>query len=273
MRLFCFALCLSVCTAFTQTACADLFQLYDPTKSDLPGDQGWVSAVPPPATETYTGSAVNLNTTASRDLRAGYASELLTTGGLQHPLIPVLDRHSGYTVSFDLQVISEAHNSRDDNGDGLYDRAGFSVISISEDLLGLELAFFEDRIWAYAAAGEGVNSKFTQAEGVDFNTTAAFTRYDLAIQGDSYRLWADGDEVLTGSLRNYNPSGLNPLIDPYDNPSLLFFGDDTSSADSEVLIGSIEVLTVPEPNHTILLLGAALSLVVFGALKRRRAMC
>jgi hypothetical protein len=44
-------------------------------------------------------------------------------------------------------------------------------------------------------------------------------------------------------LRNYNPSGLSLLVDPYNNPSFLFFGDDTTSADSHVALGRIESLS------------------------------
>jgi len=215
--------------------------LYDPSQGSLPSNQSWVSFVLPPAVETHTGSLLSLNTSANRGSQAGYSTEDTLLGSNQHPQMPTLDRLSGFTVSFELQVLSEGHDNRDDNGDSLYDRAGFSVLSVSQDLLGLELAFFEDRIWAYAAANEGPQSLFTQAEGVDFDTTADLVQYDLFVLGDSYRLSGDGTVLLTGKLRNYNPSGVSPLLDPYDNPSFLFFGDDTTSGDSSVLLGSVDV--------------------------------
>jgi hypothetical protein len=220
--------------------------------------------------QSVSGGLLNLNTTGNRSIASGYFSEDPFDGAPQHPQMPVLDRLSGYTISFQLQMISEGHNTRDDNGDNKDDRAGFSVIAISQDLLGLELGFFEDRIWAYAAAGEGANSLFTQAEGVAFDTTSALTDFNLAVEGDSYRLFAGGSEILTGSLRDYNPSGVNALINPYDNPSFLFFGDDTSSADSNVKLGTVSVTTVPEPSAFALMLLATGGLVAIGLRRRFR---
>ncbi len=246
---------------------ADVATLYDP-QLGTPGTQGWIPVVPSPAVEMLSGNLLRLDTTANRGTAAGYFSANPFNGSSPHPQMPVLDRLLGYTISFDLQVVSEGHATRDDNGDTKDDRAGFSVIAISQDLLGLELGFFEDRIWAYAAAGEGANSLFTQAEGVAFDTTLELTHFDLTVQGNSYRLSDGVSELLTGTLRNYNPSGVNVLINPYDNPSFLFLGDDTSSADSHVLLGSISVTTVPEPSTFALMLFATGGLVSFG-LRRR----
>lgn len=243
-----------VLSVFSAQSHADLFTLYDPSAGTLPGNQGWLPFVITPSTQTNNGTTLNLNTTANRGSQSGYFSESPTDGSLQHPLMPVLDRSTGYIVKWQLQVLSEGHNTRDDNGDGLDDRAGFSVIAISEDLRGLEIGFFENRIWAYAGAGEGTNSRFTQAEGVDFDTTNSLTNYELSVNNNSYELFANGSSILSGNLRNYNPSGVNATLDPYDNPSFLFFGDDTGSADSNVLIGTIAVQTVPEPS-TLLFLG------------------
>lgn len=242
--------------------------LYDPNLGTLPDQQGWLSVVDTSSTQSLTGGLVNLNTTADRDDQSGYFSEDPFNGTVTHPNMPVLDRAAGYTVSFQVQVLSEGHNNRDDNNDGMLDRAGFSVIAISQDLAGLELGFFENRVWAYAAAGEGTDSLFTQAEGVAFDTTTSLVNYDLAVQGDSYRLFANSQSILSGSLRNYNPSGLPPLTDPYNNPSFLFLGDDTTSADSNVLLGRVAVLNsaVPEPS-SLLVVGCCGMLLNF---RRRR---
>ncbi len=160
------------------TAWSDVVTLYDPSLGSLPANQGWISLVLPPATQAINGGLLQLNTTPERETTAGYFSESLWNGSAEHPRMPMLDRLQGYTIGFQLQVLSEDHDdTRDDNGDGKDDRAGFSVIAISQDLLGLELGFFEDRIWAYAAAGEGTNSLFTQAEGVAYDTTTALTAF------------------------------------------------------------------------------------------------
>ncbi len=245
---------LALCLVLVPTSrlTADWVELYDVTAGTLPGNQGWLPVVPAPSSEQHNGSWLNLDTTADRASQAGYFSESPFNGASQHPDMPVLDRLAGFHVDFQLQVLSEGHNTRDDNGDGLDDRAGFSLIAISEDLLGLEVGFFEDRVWVYAAAGEGTNSLFTQAEGIAWDTTQMHD-YRLTFLGSNYALSANGSSLLTGSLRNYNPSGVNPLFDPYDNPSFLFLGDDTTSADSNVLLGSISVSSIPEPSGVLIL--------------------
>ncbi|MCA9102014.1 MAG: PEP-CTERM sorting domain-containing protein [Planctomycetales bacterium] len=221
---------------------ASAVTLYDASLGTLPGSQHWLAVVDSDTVESYTGMYASLDTTAVRADQSGYFSEDPFTGTIvSHPDMPTLDRASGYTIGFAVQVLAEAHNARDDNGDGRDDRAGFSVIAISEDLRGLELGFFADRVWAYAAAGEGADSLFTQAEGVDFDATADVVDYQLSVLGDGYALLADGALVLAGNLRNYNPSGVSTLTDPYNNPSFLFLGDDTTSAESHVLLGDVTV--------------------------------
>ena len=238
--------------------------LYDSSLDTTPGSQGWIAVIDSNSSESASGGVLELDTSANQNDQSGYFSESPFDGDFQHPNMPELDLSAGFTIRFDVQIISETHASRDDNNDGKFDRAGFSLITISENLRGLELAFFEDRIWAYADATEGTNSLFTQAEGVDFNTKAALTTYDLTFHSTGYELFAAGNSILTGDLRNYNPSGVDPLLDPYDNPSFLFFGDDTSSASSISRIGTVQVINaVPEPSSVFVLccIGCALGLV------------
>ncbi len=232
--------------------------LYDASMGTTPGSQGWIGIITGSSTESNSSGLLEFDTSTDKADSSGYFSESPFNGGSQHPGMPVLDAAAGFTIRFDLQVISESHNVRDDNGDGLDDRAGFSLIAISENLQGLELAFFENRVWVYADASEGMNSRFTQAEGVDFDTTVGLTTYDLVVDANGYELFANSVSILFGGLRNYNPSGVNAFINPYDNPSLLFFGDDTSVASSHVRIGSVQVIdAVPEPRSLILLLFVA----------------
>ena len=246
--------------------------LYDASLGTFPGTQGWIGVIDTSTIQTHNGSATRLDSTTDRADQSGFFSEDPAFGLFQHPALPVMDRSAGYTIRFNLQVLSEGHDIRDDNGDLLNDRAGFSMIAISEDLLGLELAFFEDRVWAYAAAGEGPNSLFTQAEGAAFDTTAGMVQFDFSVLNNGYSLNANGVPLLAGNLRNYNPSGLSSFVDPYNNPSFLFFGDDTTSADADVLLGDIEInpppdLAVPEARTALPLLILGLS----GLLRRKRA--
>ena len=202
----------------------DTRPLYDGGLGTLPGDQGWTYRTLPVsgsgATQTVTANGVLLNTTTQTSDSAGYFG----TG------MAVLDRTAGYTVRFRLQVNKESHLSND--------RAGFSVIVLSEDALGIELGFWEGEIWAQSGAD------FVHAEGVAYDTTAAVTEYELRVEGDGYALWAGGAEVLTGALRDYSAHA-NPV---YSQTNFLFFGDDTSSADAEVELTAVEVvLPVPLP--------------------------
>jgi hypothetical protein len=224
--------------------------LYNAGLGSTPGIQGWLAAgVGNSATETPTGVATRLDTTAVRTDQFGYFSEDPLLGSGTHSGL-LLDASAGYTIRFDLHVLSEGH---DDN-----DRAGFSMVAISQDITrGLELAFFEDEVWAY-------NAGFSHGEGAAFDTTAGMVQYDYTVSGSSYSLMANGSPLLSGSLRNYNPTGLNALFDPYDNPSFLFFGDDTTRADADVLLGDIEVnppldMAVPEPGTALPLLICAIA--------------
>ena len=256
---------LLVLAVFSSNSAADEV-LYDSSLGTTPGGQGWIEIVLGSSNQTLSSGLLELNTLADRGNSSGYFSESPVNGAGEHPNMPLLDIEAGFTIRFDLQVVSESHNVRDDNGDGLDDRAGFSVIAISQNLQGLELAFFENRIWAYADASEGTDSLFTQAEGVDFDATAALTTYDLVFDATGYELFAAGNSILSGNLRDYNPSGAT--IDPYDNPSFLFVGDDTSSASSHVRIGTIQVIdAVPEPNSVAMLF----MICITGMSRRNRA--
>ncbi len=212
--------------------------LYDPSLGTGPAAQGWTYAglpLPNSAVQGPAAGAWSLDTTATMSDMAGYF-------GLTHPDMPVLDRQQGYTLHFDAAVLSESHASTN--------RAGFSVIALSDDNMGVELAFWTDEVWAQS-------SSFVHAEGASHATTAT-TAYDLLVAGGGYRLLADGQEILSGALRAYDPSA-NPV---YAMSNFLFVGDDTSSASADALIGRISVETetafVPEPaTLTLLALGLA----------------
>jgi hypothetical protein len=133
----------------------------------------------------------------------------------------VLDRAKGYTISFDAQVIAEAHNNNN--------RAGFSVIAIGSDKKGIELGFWPNEVWAQADGIEPPGSGlFTHAEGAAFDTTAGLTAYQLKVKGDTYTLSVGGAPILNGGVRDY--SAFNGFPDPYETPNFLFLGDDTTSA-------------------------------------------
>jgi PEP-CTERM motif len=179
---------------------------------------------------------------------AGYANRLPIVNTLVNVGFPVLNRTNGYSLNFELQVNAEAHQNND--------RAGFSVILISQDLFGIELGFWTNEIWAQSGAA------FTHAEGAAFNTTAQLVPYELRVAGGNYALFASGSQILAGVLRDYSAFG-----SPYNLGSFVFLGDDTSSAGADVLVGTVSVSDVPEP-ATWALLGCAL--VGFGIMRRSR---
>ena len=272
---------LLACCAASLTAAPIV--LYDASAgggTQTPDQQGFLyltSELVPDATKSASGGLTDLDTTPDRSESAGWFTHNPFTGAQIHPGMPPLDRAVGYTVTFDLQMVSEGHDARDDNGDGKYDRAGFSVIVISDDLMGLELGFFHDEaaqneIWVYEDDTPNPGDMFTQAEGADRTAaeTGSLTRYDLTVQGNAYELSAGGTPILSGPLRDYT-SFVGPIVivlgelDPYEKANLLFLGDDTSSADSHTKLGDVSVTILPEPASLGLLCVASA-----GALLRRR---
>lgn len=251
--------------AVSATAAQGGMILYDATAGTLPAAQGWLYGTNPifgsEATQTVGGGILTLDTTADRSEQAGYFSALPPIPG-QHPGLPVMDPSIGYTVRFGLQVESEGHNQRDDNSDGIDDRAGYSVIVVSENLEAIEIAFWEDEVWAYDDDSVNAIDLFTHAEGAAYDTTEALTTFAITVQGDMYTVRANGAPLFGGMMRDYSAFAGTP--DPYEIPSFLFFGDDTSSADSRTRVSFIEII-IPEPGATAL---AAMAGAVL--LRRRR---
>ena len=129
--------------------CAALFALpafssallYDDLRGTTPGSQGWLiygnnaflsggSATEPLAaggTQLLTDNAVS----------AGYANRVPVLNTLVNAGFPSLNRANGYLLNFELQVNSESHLNND--------RSGFSVIVVSQDLLGIETRILDQR--------------------------------------------------------------------------------------------------------------------------------
>ena len=216
-------LCLPL-TAHAQTI------LYNETLGNFPGDQGWflyLTNSPPNASQTYIPTQgtrlVTINSAS-----AGYFNTNPFTSTLVNPLFPTLDRTTGFRLSLDLLISSETHISND--------RAGFSIIALASDHRGIELGFWNNQIWAQTDT-----PLFTHGEGAAFTTTTR-TSYQLDILGNSYDLFANGNSILTGSLRDYSSFGV-----PYSFNNFLFLGDDTSSADADITLGRVALSAVPEP--------------------------
>lgn len=188
------------------------------------------------------------------------------TTALKNPNFPVLDRTQGFTLSFTAQLNAENHTGSDRNNDGRDDRAGFSVVLISNDLRGIELGFWSDRIWAQEDSTTQQNKSqeptpanptrtlFTQAEFTTNVTTTVPTNYDLTVLGNTYTLYSNGVAILSGTLRDYthftpqnitgNFAGQSFSItppNPYAQKNLVFFGDNTPSSSATVTLQKVAV--------------------------------
>jgi hypothetical protein len=170
---------------------------------------------------------------------AGYSNYTLTLSFrpkliLVNSDFPILDRTTGFSATFNVAVTEESSNAN---------RAGFSVLVISNDGKGIYLGFKQEelsnRIFAQS-------EDFIEAEEVDFDVSA-MTNYVLTVQDDNYRLVADGTHIMTGELRhyNFNPKASSPPLpfNPYTSPNFLFFGDDTDQAHATFTLGSISIST------------------------------
>jgi hypothetical protein len=220
-----------------------------PTTTTLPNSKGWIYNSTPGAVIAKTGGVTNINTTVNAGVQAGFAN-----------ISQTLDNTKGYTVSFTAQVVAESRTSTaNKNNDGKDDRAGFSVLVVSSDnTKAIELGFWENRIWAQEDGTSQINpalepddspesnfrTLFTQAESVTFDTKNQLVNYDLAVQGDNYTLFADGNAILSGTMRNYTAFNKLPAaINPYTRSNNIFFGDNTPSAQANVNLAKVALTT------------------------------
>jgi len=229
--------------------------LYNGLLGNTPTAQNWLSLtnlnlVSPTATasEFFSGNGVNLNSTAANSIYAGYTKNSLNSS------FPPLDRTTGFSLSFNLQIISESRTNQN--------RAGFSIVAVTSDRKAIEIGFQQLSATSgnIFAQGDGItpnpdgqtNGLFVAAENVAYNTNIA-TNYTLRVQGDNYFLSDGSDIILTGPLRDY--SGFSDQIDPYETPNFLFLGDDTTSAQANINLTRVSLQTpakvrfVPNPDY------------------------
>ncbi|MEN9935242.1 MAG: hypothetical protein RLZZ387_1821 [Chloroflexota bacterium] len=201
--------------------------LYDGARGTTPSRQGFtlltVPLVGASSGQTYADGGTILDSTPVQSESAGYFASAA--------LVPPLDRAAGYSLEVTLQLLEERHQQSDRDGDGVADRAGFSLIALSSDVRGIEVGFWPDRVWAQADDRTGAQDLFTQAEGAALDTSRLLT-YELRVRDDAYTLLVGGEEVLSGPLRDYRP--FVAPIDPYETPNLIFLGDDTGQASARV---------------------------------------
>lgn len=216
--------------------------LYNAPLGTAPASQGWLAfANVVGATETVNSSGTVLDTTASNTIYAGYSNYNGAT--LVNPNFPILDNEAGYSISFNLQMLTESRTNQS--------RAGFSIVATSNDATkAIELGF---QLTSSTTGNIFAQSPtFAAVENVTYNTNLA-ANYTLKVTGNTYQLLANGAEILTGSLRDY--SGFSGPIDPYKTPNFIFLGDDTTSAQGRFNLSQVVVQTdtrvrfVPNPDY------------------------
>jgi hypothetical protein len=253
-RLATIIVCLTGLLVFNQVARSDEVILYDDTLGTLPAAQPWLlyadDGIISGGTADETGGSFGVTLNTDNAVSAGYSNTNPITNAFKNGDFPTLDRGTGFRLTFEMQLNSEFHVSDD--------RAGFSVILLADDARGIELGFWDDQVWA-----QNDNPLFERGESTAFDTTAAEVVYQLTIVDQQYTLTADGNQLLTNSIRDYSAFGGAP----YTLGNYLFIGDNTGSAGANVNLGRISIAAVPEPGSLALLgSGSALLLLV----RRRR---
>ncbi len=250
------------------------------TGEDLPEKQGWLvpgaiqsDGVPisdvsdfqivDPVTKAFTLQTHNIDPNSNSF--AGYLG--YTNYFAQPPIFSELQLvnsefselniDDGYSVFFDVAVKSLSEDNPD--------RAGFSVIAISSDVTkGIELDFEPDLIFAQSDTIDNTGaSEFVREETSTPIVTSDSNSYELRVNPSTYELFANGDKILNGNLRDYefNINATNPNLpfNPYETPNFLFFGDLTDEAAGDFTLGEVRVeaaiatATTPEANFTLAL--------------------
>lgn len=248
------------------------------TGEDLPEKQGWLvpgaiqsNGVPisdisdfqtvDPVTEAFTLQTNDID--SNSDSFAGYLG--YTNNFAQPPSFselqlvnsgfPELNADEGYSIFFYVAINSLIEDN--------LDRAAFSILAISSNVTkGIELDFEEDLIFAQSNTLNSTGaSEFVRAETSTPIVTGDSNSYELRVNPSTYELFANGDRVLDGSLRDYefdiNATDPSLPFNPYETPNFLFFGDLTDEAAGEFTLGEVRVevatASTPEANFTLAL--------------------
>lgn len=225
--------------------------LFDGTPNTSLQSQGWgYLAIDPDFPFVNDSTVQNFGTGFQRLDTSPDSSDYTGFIGSLHPLLPALDRNTGFTLNFDLRINAETHSDAN--------RAGFSVTILDQDAVGIELGFWQDRVWA-----QSDSPYFTHAEDALFDTMS-MTRYALSLDATGYSLSANGIPLLSGGLRDYSGYALiSPLAAVYTQPNFLFLGDNTSRAavNADIAYAAIETHAVPAAGAALLMISGVVGFV------------
>ncbi len=199
-----------------------------------PLSQGWLPLQQgTPAVTGQEAEGFRFNTLADRETQQGYF--------LFSPL--ALDDEAGFELLFDLQIDGATSTSAN--------RGGFSLLLVGDDpARSLELVFDQGVVYSYDyLAGDA--DRFVRGPSAAL-AMGEMHSFALQVADGGYTLQIDGAQQLAGSLADYRAQGL-----PYTLGNFIFFGDNTSRAASNVLIGGVAIAPVPEPGTLALWLAGA----------------
>jgi hypothetical protein len=219
--------------------------LYDGSSGVTPNNVAnpYLAFAGPGNTQSASGGVTTLNTSANQQILAGYSNYNPNLTSFVNPLFPILNRNTGYTLSFTMKLNSQTNNNPN--------RAGFNALILGSDKKGIELGFKQSDIFAYNnSANLQSGERSTTLSGL----ISTLNTYNLNILGNNYTLKNNGNTLLTGLLRDYtgvvNPN--TPATSVYGTSNFLFLGDDRTTAGASVDIKNISLTTantpVPEPS-------------------------
>jgi hypothetical protein len=227
--------------ALSSSGTAATFTLYDGNQPGTPDTQGFLNfGSVGTGTQAAGGGQTALNTTSPSAFYAGYtnynftiSAGALTPVDFANPVFPVLDRSAGFTLHFTAQVLNDISGPN---------RAGFSVIALGSDKKGVEIGFQAATIFAQSDNPLFGTPAESNSDPSIATRVSTMTPYDLTIQGDTYLLATSSFTILTGNVKDYTAAS-GAFGNVYRTPSLLFLGDDTTSASALTNIQAISLDT------------------------------
>ena len=248
--------------------------LYDGTLGNSMVNQDWFFGSSPISSDSFQFYSNNwsvLDTMTTLTDAAGLFSKVRLTFWPysyihEHDKMPELNRTPGFRVNFGVQVDAEDHSSpgSHSNGDGIADRSGFSVIILSSDSRGAEIAFWEDEIWTQMDNILPLFTHSTNSDSVSYITTNAVTDYSVEFIYENYYVYADESFLYSGIVKNYAGwnGGTFPDNYPYGEQNFIFFGDDSTTTRTRGKISYVNIeRLIPEPGMFIGLILAGIAIL------------
>jgi Domain of unknown function (DUF4347)/Bacterial Ig-like domain/Putative Ig domain/RTX calcium-binding nonapeptide repeat (4 copies) len=232
-------------TSDTNATLLGATSFYSGNLGTTPSSQTWlgytavnipVAGVPAPTagTEFTSASGALVTTTANQRIYAGYSNYNIG-GTLINAASPTLNNATGYSLSFDLQVLADSNTNTS--------RAGFSILLVSQDTTqAIELAF--QRLTPTTGRIFAQDTSFVASELASFDVSQK-TDYRVEVSGTTYKLFANNTQILTGNLRDYAafPLPTDFPFNPYTKSNLIFLGDNTTSAQGTFNLSQVAVQT------------------------------